>query len=100
MHHFEQNSKKQEKNTPKKALGARVIITLLSALALTGSASANESMGINVADITGVISDMTGIFPSIGAMVVAIVPTLMILAVVGFILKFFDKILAMIEKIL
>ncbi|WP_440944969.1 hypothetical protein ACSAZL_12475 [Methanosarcina sp. T3] len=68
----------------------------LSLSILTGGASASV---INVSQITGILSDMGLIFPSFGDLVVAIVPTIMTLAVVGFILKFFDKILAMIDKL-
>lgn len=64
-------------------------------VAFIGGASAET---INVTAITGILTDMGSIFPALGEMVVNIVPTLMILAVIGFIFKFFDKILAMVEK--
>lgn len=48
---------------------------------------------INTTQIVEIITSMTDIFPSMGSMVIAIVPTLLILAVVGFLLGFFDSIL-------
>lgn len=48
---------------------------------------------INTTEIVEIMTSMTTIFPSMGSMVIAIVPTLLILAVVGFLLGFFDSIL-------
>lgn len=64
---------------------------------LIGPASAEV---INVTQITGILSDMGDIFPSFATLVVAIVPTILTLAVIGFVLKFFDKILAMFDKLI
>lgn len=54
-------------------------------------ASANST--VDWTSLTEIINGATGIFPAIGSMVVGIVPTLMVLAVVGFIMYFFDAIL-------
>jgi len=64
---------------------------------LIGPASAEV---INVTQITGILADMGSIFPSFATLVVAIVPTILTLAVIGFVLKFFDKILAMFDKLM
>lgn len=57
------------------------------------SCVAAEDVTVNWTSISDLLAGVTTIFPSIGNMVVAIIPTLMILAVVGFVLYFFDAIL-------
>lgn len=69
------------------AAGAGVLLTKVGFIA---PASAEV---INTTEIVEIINSMTTIFPSMGSMVIAIVPTLLILAVVGFLLGFFDSIL-------
>jgi hypothetical protein len=66
-------------------------------LATIGGASAGEV--INTTAITGLFSDLTIIFPSMGNLVVAVLPTIMLLAVIGFALGFFDKILGIFDKV-
>lgn len=58
-----------------------------------------EGAIINVTPITGILGDMGLIFPSFGTLIVTLVPTLMLLMVIGFVFKFFDKILAMLDKL-
>lgn len=61
-----------------------------------GAPAAAESL-LNTTAIVDMIGSMTDIFPSMGNMVVAIVPTLLILAIVAFLLGFFDSILDAIQ---
>ncbi len=74
-------------------MGMCIFMTVLS----IGGAAANSTT-MNWTQITDMLSGVTTIFPSIGDMIVAIVPTLMVLAVVGFVLRFFDSIISMIES--
>lgn len=74
------------------AVGFTAILTKFVGL---GAPAAAE--GINTTAIVEMITSMTTIFPSMGTMVVAIVPTLLILAIVGFLLGFFDSILEAIQ---
>lgn len=67
----------------------------LSGLAvLTAPVSAAE---INWSEITGLLDGVTTIFPSMGNMVIAIVPVVLILVVVLFVVSFFDSIVGMIQ---
>lgn len=63
-----------------------------------GALSGVGSAALNTTAIIETITGVTDIFPSLGDMVVGIVPTILTLAVVGFIIGFFDKILAMVER--
>ena len=58
------------------------------------------SDAINWTDFGLVISGFAGMIPSIVTLVVNFVPLLVILAVVGFIIGFFDKILYSLESAL
>lgn len=72
-------------------------VLIFAGLSLTaGAASAGEV--INTTAITGIFNDMGLIFPSIGNLVVTILPTILTLAVLGFVVTFFDKILGMFDK--
>lgn len=79
-------------NVKQKALAGLFGIAGFAGLQGLGSAA------LNTTAIIETISGVTEIFPSLGDMVVGIVPTILTLAVVGFIIGFFDKILAMVEK--
>jgi hypothetical protein len=79
-----------------KRLVARSAMLLGSSSIVVGAASAEV---INTTAITGMLSDVGVIFPSFGNLVIALVPTLMILSVIGFVFKFFDKILAMFDRL-
>lgn len=84
------------KRFKQKLLSAGIVATGtgagVAALAGVGSAA------INTTAIIGLITDATTIFPSLGDMVVAIVPTILTLCIVGFVTGFFDKILNMIDR--
>ena len=90
-------TKTKEKNTNsrKNRFPIHLGILCFCMVALTGGASAEV---INVSQITGILTDMTQIFPSFGNLVVGITPTILTLAIIGFVIKFFDKILAMIDR--
>ena len=67
-------------------------------LTLVSSASALQ---IDWGDLTGLLRNVsTTIFPEISTMVIAIVPVILILAIVAFITGFFGKILDMIKGVL
>lgn len=78
-------------------IAQKALIAIPGAIGLMGSASAEV---LNVTEITGIFSDLTAIFPAIGNFVVSVLPTLMMLAVVGFVLGFFDKILSVFDRVL
>lgn len=84
------------KAVDKNRLVARSAMLLGSSSLVVGAASAEV---INTTAITGMLSDVGVIFPSFGNLVIALVPTLMILSVIGFVFKFFDKILAMFDRL-
>jgi len=68
--------------------------TVAGGLALTACpVSAAETGGINWTGLSDMMSGVTEIFPAMGNMVTGIVPILLTLAIVGFILYFFDAIL-------
>lgn len=71
--------------------------TVAGGLALTAcpvsAAEAAETGGINWTSLGDMMNGVTGIFPAMGNMVTGIVPILLTLAIVGFILYFFDAIL-------
>lgn len=94
--------------TPKQSISNRIFAnrhvqraTLAgSALIATIGGASAEGGVINTTMISGIFEDLGVIFPSIGNMVVTILPTILILAVVGFAIKFFDKILAIFDKVI
>lgn len=77
---------------------ARKVLPVGLGIAGFGALSNVGSAALNTTAIIETITGVTTIFPSLGDMVVGIVPTILTLAVVGFILGFFDKILGMVEK--
>jgi len=78
----------------KEWVGARklTLVTLVS----TGLAAA-ASAEINLTEISNVIQAIVGIVPDLIDLVVGVVPILVIIALVGFIIAFFDKILGMLK---
>jgi hypothetical protein len=60
---------------------------------MPGALAANESTSINWTYMSDLVSGVAGLFPSFVTLIVNAVPILIILAVVGFIVGFFDKIL-------
>jgi hypothetical protein len=68
--------------------------SILTLLLLVSSVSADVTVNwSSIADIMNGVG--TYVFPAIGNMVLSIVPTMIIIAVVGFVMMFFDKILDM-----
>ena len=76
--------------------GAVTALAMVGVTVMPAAADANLTI-----DWSGIGSIFTGlgtyVFPAIGQMVIGIVPTLIILAIVGFVMKFLDRILAMIS---
>jgi hypothetical protein len=78
----------------KALLGFPVFLTMFMFLCTAASASI-----LNTTAITGIFTDLGSIFPAIGDFIIQVMPTIMTLAVVGFVLKFFDKILSIFDKV-
>ena len=75
-------------------LGARKLA--LMGLAATGLAW-GASAAINLSAISEVITAIVDIVPDLIDLVVGVVPIIVVIALVGFIVAFFDKILAMLK---
>jgi hypothetical protein len=71
---------------------ACAFVMMLAALAVPASAA----IDIN-ATVSPLISGITALIPSIVDLIVSIVPAIITLAIVGFIVKFLDKILSMLS---
>lgn len=69
---------------------------------MTGMASpaAADSLSINWTEIGNVISGAGSIMPSVGSLIVAVVPILLLLIVVGFVTGLFDGIVGAIQDAL
>lgn len=80
-------------------LGYKAAIAATGGAALIGSASAAE-VSVNWTSIINLLDGVTTIFPSIGNMVIGIVPVIFVLIVVLFIVAFFDSIIGMIQGVM
>lgn len=69
-------------------------LCVFASIALIGNASA----AINTTAITDAIDVFTTVTPAIADMVMSILPTIIVISVVGFILKFWDNILEMVKS--
>ena len=78
---------------------ARLKVSLMLAMmAVMGFAGTASAESINWTEITDIISGMaTNLIPAFVALVLAAVPLLIILAVVGFVMGFLDSILKMLQ---
>ncbi len=74
--------------------GVGIVSIVATKIGFVAPASAEV---INTTQITEILTSMIDIFPAIGNLVIAIVPTLITLGLVAFILKFFDEILGAIS---
>ena len=72
----------------------RILLVSLVASGLVAGVSAAD---INLTEITNVIQAIVGIVPDLIDLVVGIVPIIVVIALVGFIVAFFDKILGMLR---
>jgi len=90
----ESTDRKETQRSASRAMLLMGMCIFMTVLSIGGAAA--ETM--NWTQITDMLAGVTTIFPSISDMIVAIVPTLMVLAVVGFVLRFFDSIIGMIES--
>jgi hypothetical protein len=91
--------KLEEVSTKKPGMIARLKVTLLLAvMAVMGFAGTVSAETINWTDITEIITGMaTSLIPAFVTLVLAAVPLLVILAVVGFVMQFLDRILDMLK---
>jgi hypothetical protein len=78
----------------------RKIFSASIGVAGVGALMGRGAAEINTTAILDVLSSMGVIFPALGDVVVALVPTIFILAIVGFVTGFFDKILGMVDKMI
>jgi len=72
-------------------------LRIVSGIGLVGSALVGTASAIDLGSVTGIIDDVTLLFPGLVAVVIAVIPILVILAIVGFILGLFDGILGKIR---
>ena len=88
----------QEIATPKKPKSLWKVKALAAGVPLMGlvAAASAEAMDLN-ATIGPILDSVITLIPSIVGLIVAIVPAVITLAVVGFIVAFFDKILSMMK---
>jgi hypothetical protein len=89
-------SKKKTEQTKKTGMTKIMAVCFLALVALSGAASAE----MNTTAITEAIAAFTVILPSIANMIMAIVPTLLTLGIIGFIFGFWDSILEMIKGLI
>lgn len=68
----------------------RAALAAGSGLSLVGLASAE----VDFSNISSLIQDVTGLIPDFMDLVIAIAPLLVTIAIIGFVLKFLDKILS------
>ncbi|AKB74320.1 hypothetical protein MSLAZ_1059 [Methanosarcina lacustris Z-7289] len=95
---FTKVSRKNRELEQKKpgALSKGRIATLIGgALLMIGPASATD---VNWSEITSVIDGFVGIVPSFAAMISAVMPIILVIALYTFIIKFWDKILGAIDN--
>lgn len=86
----ESKAKREAKNPAMARMMFLIGAVFFVSMVLIGNASAEA---INWTNITDMINGVAGIMPSIGNLVVAIVPTILLLIVVGFIVGIFDGII-------
>jgi hypothetical protein len=81
--------------TLKDALVARKVA--LMGMLLAGLVYASSAATINLTPITEIITGVVGILPSFLDLVLGIIPIVIVLSVAGFLIKFWNKILDMIQ---
>jgi len=74
-----------------KKIGLTVMAVFL--LFTPGALAANDTTSINWTYITDIVTGAAGLFPAFVTLITNAVPILIILAVVGFVIGFFDSIL-------
>ncbi|MDQ1252557.1 MAG: hypothetical protein QG646_1678 [Euryarchaeota archaeon] len=77
-----------------KSMKGKIIALIGMALLMINPAAAE----VNWSDITTTIDGFVGIIPSFADMVSSIMPVILTIAIYGFIMKFWDKILAAIDN--
>ena len=88
----------QEDFAPKKPKSLWKVKALAAIVPLTGLVMAASAAELDLnATIGPILDSVITLIPSILNLILAIVPVVVVMAVVGFILMFFDKILAMLK---
>lgn len=72
-------------------------LRIISGIGLAGSFLVGTVSAIDFGSVTDIIDDVVLLFPGLVAVVIAIIPILIILAIVGFIMGLFDGILGKIR---
>ena len=94
------NKKSYRNTTTKKTMKQRFAAFAVCAGAAITATARNASAALNTTSITDAIGSFSDIMPSIGDMVTNVVPTLMTLAIVGFVMRFYSQILEAISSFL
>ena len=83
-----------------KALGKlRAFLALLTLMFMGATPALAADIDLT-ATIGPLLESVAELMPGFGALIVAVLPWVILLAVVGFVLKFLDKILAIFDKII
>jgi len=93
MFSFRRLVRKIKKAKTKLAIAMATMIVMVS----PALAQDNESMSINWTAIGDIIEGAGSIMPSVGSLIVAVVPVLLVLIVVGFVTGLFDGIIGAIQ---
>jgi len=88
---IEDKAKKEAHNPAVSRMLFLIGAVFFISLAVVGSANATNA--INWSEITSMVDGVAGLMPSISGLVIAIVPTLLLLIVVGFLTGIFDGII-------
>ena len=85
----------------RKGFSRRIALTAaaVGTAGLTLISAASASVVPNWSDIVGIIQNLSyTVMPQLGNLIMAVVPVIIVLALVGFIVGFFDKILELINR--
>jgi len=89
----------EEKKLADKVLAVLCALLLAGGLTLTAVAPASAAeISINWTEIGGIIEGAGSIMPSIGSLIVAVVPIMLVLMVLGFVTGLFQSILDAIKS--
>lgn len=83
-----------------KTMKQRIVALTAGAGATIATITSKASAALNVTAITDAVGSFSQIMPSIGDMVTSVVPTIMTLAIVGFVVRFYSQILGAISSFL
>ena len=90
--------KKERREEIKKGVSAGLMVLAMALMLLNPVAAAeNETMSVNWTAIGDIVEGAGSIMPSIGNLITAVVPVLLLLVVVGFVTGLFDGIIGAIN---